>query len=121
MNLATLNHLRQQETESGALKFPTLHSDKPTLLGRPVRELSQLQGNSDITPAANDTVYPVIYGNFSNFVIVDRLGASFEVVPHLFGANQRPTGQRGGFLFGRTGSDSVNDNAFRMLKVTTTA
>jgi predicted phage gp36 major capsid-like protein len=56
-----------------------------------------------------------LYGDFSNFVIVDRWPSSLEIIPHLFGANRRPTGQRGAFLYARTGSDSANDNAFRML------
>jgi predicted phage gp36 major capsid-like protein len=34
---------------------------------------------------------------------------------NLFGANRRPTGQRGMFLWARVGSDSVVDNAFRLL------
>jgi len=33
----------------------------------------------------------------------------------------RPTGQRGVLMWFRTGSDSVNDNAFRLLNVATTA
>jgi len=41
------------------------------------------------------------------FVIADRIGASLEVIPALFGAAQRPTGQRGAFFFWRTGSQVV--------------
>ncbi|CNG99042.1 phage major capsid protein%2C HK97 [Mycobacterium tuberculosis] len=62
--------------------------------------------------------YSLIYGDFSNFVITDRLGMAVEFIPTLFGSNRRPTGQRGWFAYYRTGSDSVNDNAFRLLNVT---
>jgi predicted phage gp36 major capsid-like protein len=57
----------------------------------------------------------------SNFVIVNRIGSTMELVPHLFGANYRPTGQRGALLWFRIGSDCVNINAFRMLNLATTA
>ena len=63
--------------------------------------------------AGND--YVALYGDFQNFVIVDGWPNSRELVPNLFGANRRPTGQRGALLYARIGSDSVNDNAFRML------
>jgi hypothetical protein len=32
------------------------------------------------------------YGDFSQFVIVDRIGAVVETVSHLVGQNRRPTG-----------------------------
>jgi predicted phage gp36 major capsid-like protein len=51
-------------------------------------------------------------------VIVDRIGNTLELIPNLVGANRRPTGQRGALLWFRTGSDSVVDNAFRLLNVT---
>ena len=39
-----------------------------------------------------------------------------ELIPHLFGANRRPTGQRGLWMWARYGADSINDSAFRMLQ-----
>lgn len=41
-----------------------------------------------------------------------------EFLPHLVGANNRPTGQRGWYAYFRVGADSVNDGAFRMLNLT---
>jgi HK97 family phage major capsid protein len=111
-NLAILNKLRQFETSNGALVFPSLQNDQPTLLGRPVHELS----NMDATlggGAGNDPV--LLYGDFSNFVVSQRIGSAVELIPHLFGANLRPTGQRGMYMYARYGSDSVNDAAFRLL------
>jgi HK97 family phage major capsid protein len=61
---------------------------------------------------------PGIYGDFSNYVIADRIGMTVEFIPHLVGANRRPTGQRGWYAYYRVGADSVNDGAFRMLNVT---
>ena len=111
-NLAILNKLRQLETANGSLVFPELRTDQPTLAGKPVRELS----NMDSTlggGAGNDSV--LLYGDFSNFVVSKRIGSAVELIPHLFGANRRPTGQRGMYVYARYGSDSVNDAAFRLL------
>ncbi|MGS2646416.1 phage major capsid protein [Streptosporangium sp. G12] len=116
-HLATINALRQMETTSGALKFPELASGQ--LLGRPVNENSNMDGA--INPAATANNYALIYGDFSQFVIVDRIGTTIELIPNLMGANGRPTGQRGLFMWFRTGSDVVVPNAFRMLDVPTTA
>lgn len=55
-----------------------------------------------------------IAGDFKKgYVVADRLGLSVELVPHLFGANRRPTGQRGLYAYWRnTGSViSSSDNA----------
>ena len=59
------------------------------------------------------------YGDFAKgFLIADRIGATIELVPHLFGANGRPTGQRGAFLWLRTGSDVLISTAISVLKKT---
>jgi HK97 family phage major capsid protein len=52
----------------------------------------------------------MVGGDWSTFVIADRLGATLELVPHLFGAAQGnlPTGQRGAFFDWRTGSTVVS-------------
>lgn len=56
-----------------------------------------------------------IVGDWSNYLIAQRAGMSVENVPHLFGASNRPTGERGWYAWARVGADSINDNAFRML------
>jgi HK97 family phage major capsid protein len=111
-NLAIINTLRQFQTANGSLVFPELRDSTPTLLGRPVHELS----NMDSTlggGAGNDPV--LLYGDFSNFVVSQRIGSAVELIQHLFGSNLRPTGQRGLWMYARYGSDSVNDAAFRLL------
>ncbi|WP_349319152.1 phage major capsid protein [Mycolicibacterium canariasense] len=119
-NLAIINALRQFETTNGALKFPSLQDNPPRLLSRAINELSNMDGN--INPSATETNYPLVYGDFgAGMVIVDRIGSTLELVPHLFGANRRPTGQRGALLWFRTGSDVVIPNAFRLLSIPTAA
>ena len=109
--LSVLNLLRQMETTAGALKFPGLQNNPPVLLGRNANELSNMDGVID----AGQNNHILLYGDFSNFVIADRFPSQIELIPNLFGANRRPTGQRGAFLWARVGSDSVVDNAFRLL------
>jgi hypothetical protein len=75
----------------------TIHSaDRPGAVwtwcrgvGRPVHELS----NMAAAISANNNL--LVYGDFSQYVITQRVGSSWELIPHLFGANRRPTGQRG--------------------------
>ncbi|OBI90029.1 phage major capsid protein [Mycobacterium asiaticum] len=119
-NLSTINSLRQFETTNGALKFPSLQNDPPRLLGRTMYENSNMDGT--INAAATENNYPLVYGDFgAGFTIVDRLGSTLELVPHLVGSNRRPTGQRGALLWFRTGSDVVIPQAFRLLSIPTTA
>jgi HK97 family phage major capsid protein len=83
-----------------------------TLFGRPIRTTDYAPEFSGTTGAANI----LVVGDFSNFLVAQRAGMSLELVPHLFGANQRPTGQRGWFASARHGFDSVNDLGFRLLQ-----
>ncbi|MEU6563165.1 phage major capsid protein [Nocardia nova] len=117
--LPTLNAFRQFETDNGTWVFPELRNTPPTLLNRAVYENSNM--DSTINAAATENNYLAVYGDFRQFVIVDRIGSTLEIVPHILGSHGRPTGQRGALLWFRTGSDVLIPNAFRLLKVATTA
>lgn len=82
-------------------------TDAGTLLGKRVEEASHL--DSTITASSDD--YVAVYGDFSNFALTERVGARVELVQHLFGPNQRPTGQRGWWMHRRVGADVVNSTA----------
>lgn len=82
------------------------------LIGRPLYEVSDMVSSIG---AGDD--HALLIGDFSRFYIVDRIGLSVEFVPNLFGANGRPTGQRGWMAHWRVGSDAVDTNAFRVLRV----
>jgi HK97 family phage major capsid protein len=85
------------------------------LLGKPVYEHSGFPDFSGTTGPANI----MVVGDFRNYVIFDRVGSRLEAVPHLFHtSNNLPKGQRGLVFWWRTGADSVNDNAFRLLRNT---
>ena len=119
MNLSIMNTLRQFETTNGALKFPALQVNPPQLLGRPVHEQYNMDGT--FNPAATASNYLIAYGDWKQFLIVDRIGATLERVDHLLGSNRRPNGTRGALLWWRTGSDVLMPQAFRLLNIATTA
>lgn len=102
-------------TYSGDLREPTTGR----ILGRPVVESDDAPSTSQTT--TRDGV--LIYGDFSNYVIVDKPGSmAVEYIPHMFNtSNNLPDGRRGWYCYWRTGADSVNDLAFRLLQDNTTA
>jgi HK97 family phage major capsid protein len=59
-----------------------------------------------------------IVGDWSGYVVGDRIGSQVELVPHVFGAASRyPTGQRGLYYWWRTGTAVAKPNALRYLEV----
>lgn len=100
---------------SGDLREPTT----PRILNRPVVE-------SDDAPTTQTTTAldsEVLFGDFSNYVIVDKPGSTaIELIPHLFNtANNLPDGRRAWYMHFRNGGNSVNDNAFALLQDKTSA
>lgn len=121
-NRAQYNRVRQFDTQGGAQLWTEnlqvgLNNQVPTpgnvgqrLLGYPAHELSTM----GTTTAANATI--AVFGNFSRYVIVDRVGMSVELIPHLFHTgNNRPSGQRGIYAFWRNSAEVVDANAFRKI------
>lgn len=118
-NRVTYNALRAIDTAGGGQMFGRISEAAPeTLLGRPKYEAEAMAHvgttGSESNGSATDTA--LVYGDFENFVIVDRIGMSVELIQNLMGANQRPTGQRGWYAHYRVGSGVTNSDAFRQLK-----
>lgn len=104
-----------------AYRFAGPGSDEPgvfneardAILGKPYREVSTMDA-STATPGQK----VLAYGDLAvAYKIVDRIGLTIELVPHLFGPNQRPTGQRGLYAIWRVGAGVVVDNAIRVLEI----
>jgi len=117
-NRGIYNKVRQFDTAGGAGLWHYIgeslgqEGNAGTLLGYPAHELSTMQA----TVTQGKTI--AFFGDFSEFVIVERLGMTVELIPTLFGKeNARPTGQRGLYAIWRNGSKVVNKAAFRGLKV----
>lgn len=112
---AIYNKIRQFDTGGGNALWGQLPDGrKSDLLGRPNYVSEAMDGT--ITALSDNLV--LLFGDFQNFVIADRLGATMRFIPDTFGANGRPTGQSGWLCYWRVGSDSLNDSAFRLLNVT---
>lgn len=114
-NTLIYNRIRQFDTAGGAGLWAQLGDGTPErLLNRTVLESEDMDG---VINATQDNLV-LLFGDFDNYVIADRIGMTVEFIPHLFGANRRPTNQRGWLAYVRHGADSVNDGAFRLLNVT---
>jgi HK97 family phage major capsid protein len=106
-SLAMKNRMIRFETTTE----PALFNDaRDRLLSKPFYEASDMS----TSVAGNEKL--LVYGDFSQFAIVDRIGLTIELVPHLFGASQRPTGQRGLLAWFRTSSGILTENAFKVLE-----
>jgi HK97 family phage major capsid protein len=92
------------------LQMPTRDG---AFLGRPKVEWSTMVN----TTTTGSKI--IIGGDFrTGYTIVDRIGMTAELIPHLFGATSRfPLGQRGLYVYWRTGANVVVPNAFRYLEV----
>lgn len=89
--------------------------------------LMQLNGRpvvlSDWAPqwSGTDGAAILVLGDFSKFVVAQRVGMSVELVPHLTSTgNNRPNGTRGWYAYARVGSNVSVTTAFRRLKNITT-
>jgi HK97 family phage major capsid protein len=109
---AILNKIRQFDTYGGSSFWSDLTGDAPAqLLGSPVYESSAMVATT--TTGSN----VLVLADFSQFVIVDRIGTVISYDPMLQGSNGRATGQAGWFAYKRTSSDLLNTDAGRILKL----
>jgi hypothetical protein len=115
------NKIRAFDTAGGSAFWANYGMGRPAeLLGRPAYEAEAMDGTVTTSGAVSNFI--LIFGDFSNYVIADRIGMSVEFIPHMFHtSNNRPSGQRGWFAYYRVGADSVNDGAFRLLDVPSAA
>lgn len=107
------HRVRQFDTSGGAGLWTTLGNGMPPdLVGYPAQELSTMSTSL----ASGSTVLTI--GDFSHFLIVDRIGLTVEIIPHLFHTgNNRPSGSRGLYAYWRNTSEVLTSNAFRSLKI----
>jgi HK97 family phage major capsid protein len=84
-----------------------------TLRGRPIAIDSAMPSFTGTTGASNI----LIVGDFKRFYVIERMGMSVEPIQMLFDVTTNmPTGQRGIFAMARAGSDSIDDDRFRLLQ-----
>ena len=87
------------------------------LFGRPFHYndyMDDAVGTGNVTSASDVSL--VIVGDFRNFLIANRVGATVETVQHILDTTSGlPTGERAAVMWRRIGSDSINDSGFRLL------
>lgn len=122
--LSTINGMRQFATANNYHAFLTDMSEgnPARLLGYRLLENSSMDALSDLDAGATADNFLLLAGDFSKYVIVDRVGLSVEFIPHLFNtSNNLPDGRRGWYAYWRVGAESIVDDAFRVMSVPTTA
>lgn len=122
-NKYLINKIRQLDTAGGAALYQRLPEASGNgfgqstrynvdVIGYPAYESTAINTNNVLT--TNTKV--AVLGNFSRFVVVDRIGLNIEVLPHIVGgSNNYPLGQRGMYAYWRVGSKVVDAGAFRVL------
>jgi HK97 family phage major capsid protein len=113
MNLAIINKTRAFDTAGGSSFWAHLGTDSPDLLlGKPLYESTTMSG------VLTTTNKIAVFGDFSQYYIVDRVGVSLIYQPMVTGTGASanlPTGQSGWFMFWRVGADAAVPGAFRVL------
>ena len=114
-NKATFNLINTMSPNGGgSLFWQDFNSNKawtaPALLGYPTQSASDMPNTY-----ASGTVFAVL-GDFSRYLIVDRIGTTVEYQQLVVNSSGIPTGQRGLVAHKRVGGDCLDVNAFRFLK-----
>lgn len=116
------NAIRQFDSSGGANLWvrigdgtPSRLLDYPTYRSTALPTLTAAKAGS--ANAASSTI--MIFGDFKQFLIVDRIGMNVEMVPHVFDSanGNRPTGKRGVYAIWMNNSKVLIPNAFRRLSV----
>jgi HK97 family phage major capsid protein len=112
-NYAIFDVIRRMDIYGGGSFWANLGGNLPeVLLGRSIYEASAM----DSTQVAGKNV--LLAGDFSQYLIYDRIGVSLEFVPNVFDPTTgRPTGQRGWFATWRVGANITDPTAFRVLQL----
>lgn len=113
MHVTVESELRQSSNDGGFYTTNLSTEGIGPLLGKRVLL-------SDAAPSFSGTTGTVnlaVLGDFSKFVIAQRVGMNIELIPNVVNGSGIPTGQRAWLAWARVGSDVVDDvSAFRLLK-----
>jgi HK97 family phage major capsid protein len=113
-NRAIYNLVRQfgagVDVGAGAVWVDSLQAGQPSqLIGYRAYEASSMASET----GSDDDI--LMFGDFKQFIIVDRVGMSIELIPHMFDGSGNPTGTRGIWAMWRNSSLILVPNAFRLL------
>jgi HK97 family phage major capsid protein len=111
-----LDYIRRMTGPASA--EPSILTDGPPvrILGKPAYEVSDM---TTLPSTAGETV--LLYADLKQFLVLDRVGMSLEIIPHLFGAARHyPIGQRGAYVYFRVGAGILADAAFKATRIKAT-
>jgi len=111
-NVAIINRIRQLDTAGSASFWTNLGKGQPeTLLGAPIYESTTMSATLSVGSLE------AIFGDFSQYIIVDRVGVSMVYEPLVKGTGGiLPAGQAGWFMFWRVGANLSTVQGFRVMK-----
>jgi HK97 family phage major capsid protein len=114
-SLATANAIRQLGTTNNyhAFSLDITQAGPPNLLGRAFYENSSM----DTTIVSGSTDFAILYGDFSQFVVVDRVGLVMKYQDIVTSGSKFPTGESAWHVYWRMGSAGLVQDAFRLLKL----
>ena len=110
-NKATFNTIKQMSTASNGSYFWT---DFNAAIGSPLLG-SPIVQSSAFSSATTSGTKLIVLGDFSRFLIYDRIGVQVEYVANVVDGSGLPTGQRGLVAYKRVGSNVTDQNAFRVF------
>lgn len=114
-NVTIANQLRtlaMAQNSANSVWTDTAGGVPPTLAGAPLYRA----GSMSATITTGQDV--LLYGDFSRYYIIDRVGFSMEFIPNTFDqATGRPNASRAYIAHWRQGANAVDTNAFRLLRL----
>lgn len=114
----TYNRIRNFDTAGGNALWARIGDGQPDqLMADPAVRVSAMYNGSVNPLVATSKI--LVYGDFSKYLIVDRIGMNVELIPQVFDATTaRPTGQRGLYATWMNNGIRLVDSAFQALTVT---
>ncbi len=109
MNKATYRTIEQQMVGTGAVKAIEMTN------GNSLLDLPVVRSSTMVSATTSGNIL-VVLGDFSQYIVYDRIGVNVEFIPNVVDGSGIPTGQRGLVAYKRVGGDVSDVNAFRLLK-----
>ncbi len=113
-NLFYINKTRQFDTAGGSSFWANLGQGTPEqLLGKPIHE------SSSMSSATGSGSLVLLFGDFEQYIIVDRVGMSVLYNPMVTSATTAnlPTGEAGWYAFWRYSAKASTANALQVLRI----
>jgi HK97 family phage major capsid protein len=112
-NVGTINSARQFATANNYHAFLTDlgGGQPPQLLGERLFEASAM--SASLTTGQDI----LLFGDFSRYLVIDRIGMTSEMIPNVVDGSGLPTGQRAIICHWRFGAEAQDTAAFKLLRL----